>query len=105
MPDTGATTNSSSSSSITLISSDGHEVMVSVELARYSKTINAALNSNHFLTVFQFPPGMATLPVLSEIVRYMNYRKEYEGRLDAPQFEIPPDIVRDLTLAADFLDI
>jgi hypothetical protein len=99
------TTSANISRTISLISSDGHRMAVPVELARYSKTISAALEANDVIAAFQFPPGIATGAILDEIVRYMKYRKEYEGRLDAPKYDIPENVVRDLTLAADYLDI
>lgn len=98
-----------SSLAVTLISHDGHSVAVPLELARYSRTICALLDSQsgggEQPTTVHFPPGPITARTLQEAVRYMRFRREWEGRPDAPRYEIDPDIVRDLTLAADYLDL
>jgi hypothetical protein len=35
----------------------------------------------------------------------MRFKKEWDGRADAPRFNIDPNFLRDLTIVADYLDI
>lgn len=86
---------------------DEHQIQIPETLARYSKTISALLDSNEGQqdVTFSFPAGLASIKLVEEIVRYMRYRREYDGKLDAPKYDIDHNVLRDLTLLADYLDI
>lgn len=97
---------------VALVGNDGHTVRVPQELASYSRTISAALHGpqdsleHDQVVTFSFPHSIpATQPVLDEVVRYMQFKKQWDGRADAPRFDLQVDILHDLTIVADYLDI
>lgn len=89
---------------IKLTAFDGHQVVVPVELAMYSGTIKAMMLQQPNSLEIQFPTDLISGNILDEVVRYMRFRKENEA-CEVGRYEIDPNIVRDLAVAADYLDI
>ena len=55
---------------------------------------------------FCFPDQVpATQQVLQELYRYMKFKREWQGRPDAPHFDVDKQVLRELTIVADYLDI
>ena len=96
---------------VALVGNDGHSVSVPVQLARYSKTITAAIapfidEGSDEVVTFSFPPSIpASQAVLDEVVRYMSFKHQWDGKWDVPRFDLKIDILHDLTIVADYLDI
>lgn len=92
---------------ITLISHEGVNFEISLEVACVSPVLKAMLESP-----FQEKKGQITLPnishtILAKVVEYLQYNLKYKDANDEdiPNFEIPPEMSLELLIAADYLNV
>ncbi len=95
---------------ITLISSDGFEIVINLQAALISGTLKSMLYNN---SNFKFKESLSKkikLPeinsnLLEKICEYLYYNLKYKDfNGDVPEFDIPPEIALELLVAADYLD-
>jgi len=93
---------------VKLISSDGHEFIVSRDHALTSGTIKAMLSGpGQFAENETNEVNFREIPshVLQKVCMYFTYKTRYtNSSTEIPEFPIPPEIALELLMAANFLD-
>lgn len=93
--------------SVTLISSDGFQFIVSRDAALISGTLKGMLNVD---SAFQeaetnrIKLHELDSRLLEKVVEYLYYNLKYQNEVDVPEFDIPTEMALELLVAADFLD-
>ncbi|CAB52743.1 elongin C Elc1 [Schizosaccharomyces pombe] len=91
---------------VRLISGDGFVFILEKEIACLSGTIRAILNEGIFSEAQKnectFPDIRATL--LEKVCEYLHYNYRYKNQLDIPKFDIPPEMVLELLVTAEYLE-
>jgi hypothetical protein len=93
---------------VSLVSDDGHEFHVSMDVAGHSKVLQSA-----FAHDSEFSEGQhrkMTLPFRSDLIeralQYLCYKTKYDHEPDdRPAFDISPQQAAELILVADYLQI
>jgi transcription elongation factor B subunit 1 len=92
--------------SITLISNDNFEFIITREAASISGTLRNMLSSSfresneQRIKLYEFN-GL----LLGKIVEYLYYNLKYRNSVDVPEFDIPEEMALELLDASDFLDL
>ncbi|EPX71353.1 elongin C [Schizosaccharomyces octosporus yFS286] len=91
---------------VKLISSDGFEFVLRKDIACISGTIKAILNEGVFAEAQNnectFPDIRGSL--LEKVCEYLHYNYRYKNQQDVPKFDIPPEMVLELLVTAEYLD-
>lgn len=95
----------SSSAYVKILSAEGHEFVVSREIAMSSGTIRAMLEGS-----FSEKSGEIVFPeisteILEKVIQYFYYKTRYtNSHVRVPEFKIEPEIALELLMAANYLD-
>ncbi|XP_055339714.1 elongin-C-like [Paramacrobiotus metropolitanus] len=94
---------------VVLVSSDFHEFIITRSAAYMSATIRRMLEGrNKEISPWNVNEVLVNYPsmIVSKVAEYMIYKEYYERtHEDAPGFTVPPAIVLEVLMAAQFLDI
>ncbi|MCJ1275873.1 Transcription elongation factor B (SIII), polypeptide 1 (15kDa, elongin C) [Puttea exsequens] len=97
----------SSSSYVTILSTDGHEFVVARDAACVSDTIKRMLDSKSAFA--EAITGRIQLDlssvVLEKVCEYFYYNLKHKGSKNVPDMEIPPELCLELLMAADYLNV
>jgi len=98
----------SESAYTTLISNDGFEFKVRKSAANISGAIKRMLDpnngfseSNTNICRFENINGM----VLEKVCEYLYYNEKHKDAKDVPDMDLPPELVLELLMAADYLNV
>merc|ERR1712099_145455 len=92
---------------IKILSSDGHEFLLSRKAAEQSGTIRSMLSSGKFMEsgkgriVFKEIEGK----ILEKVIQYFYYKTKHANSTTPPEFKIEPNLALDLLIAANYLDV
>eukprot|EP00043_Microstomoeca_roanoka_P015159 m.151358 g.151358 ORF g.151358 m.151358 type:complete len:107 (+) comp16198_c1_seq1:40-360(+) len=93
---------------VSLISSDGEEFIISRDCAMLSGTIKSMLEGpGRFVENERNEIALREIrgTILERVCIYLYYKKRYDkSKSDLPDFDIKPEIVLELLMAANFLD-
>eukprot|EP00033_Pygsuia_biforma_P001100 GCRY01001252.1.p1 GENE.GCRY01001252.1~~GCRY01001252.1.p1 ORF type:complete len:146 (-),score=22.45 GCRY01001252.1:58-495(-) len=94
-------------SKVVLISADGDSFEITMEEACVSKTIKNMLTApGHYAETETREITLKEIssPVMKKVIEYFRFRLKYANAPELPEFEIDPDIVLEVLMAANFLE-
>ncbi|GBG31385.1 Elongin-C [Hondaea fermentalgiana] len=90
---------------VKLISAEGHEFFLDKEVAMIATTISAMLTGNFSESKGEIRFPEISTKVLEKVVQYLHYKQKYTNSSQPiPEFDIDPEMVADLLMAANFLN-
>ncbi|KAI1098822.1 POZ domain-containing protein [Jackrogersella minutella] len=96
-----ASSSSSDSKYVTLVSSDGYEFVVLREATLISPAIKSMLGPQSQFSEARNGSGM----VLEKVTEYFNYWYKNRDKEEIPDMEIPVELCLELLMAADYLGL
>eukprot|EP01100_Stratorugosa_tubuloviscum_P001835 TRINITY_DN1416_c1_g2_i1.p1 TRINITY_DN1416_c1_g2~~TRINITY_DN1416_c1_g2_i1.p1 ORF type:complete len:124 (-),score=51.27 TRINITY_DN1416_c1_g2_i1:102-419(-) len=104
-----ATTVEAKTEVVRLISAEGHEFVIDKRAAMVSGTISNLLNPTGVFSEGSkgvIPLREISTPILEKVIQYFYYKLRYNDQTsEIPEFQIEPESVLDVLLAANYLEV